>query len=196
MSTPSSPASSAEPRRGAARAALRAATHDAHARLDALFGAFDLADPADYGRFLSAHARALSAVEPAIEAAGLAEALPDWPVRRRREAIAADLAALGLPVAEPLEAALPPGRAAAWGLAYVLEGSRLGGGLLARQVAPGLPRAYLAQPQPPGAWRKFLELLEIALYDRASIDRGIEGALAAFAAFEAAGKAAQETSPP
>ena len=38
---------------------LRAATGAAHERLDGRFGAFDLSQPQDYGRFLQAHAAAL-----------------------------------------------------------------------------------------------------------------------------------------
>ena len=66
-----------------ARAALRAGTAADHKRLDDLFGGFRLDDPRDYRAFLSAHAMALLTVEQALDAAGFADALADWPQRRR-----------------------------------------------------------------------------------------------------------------
>jgi hypothetical protein len=53
-----------------ARAALRAATAQAHARLDRLYSAFDLGAPDGYADFLLAHAPAFLAVEQALDAAG------------------------------------------------------------------------------------------------------------------------------
>ncbi|MGH1557740.1 hypothetical protein ACRAWD_07640 [Caulobacter segnis] len=60
-------------------------------------------------RFLSASAAALSPLEQALERAGVADWLPDWPARARRAALAQDLAALGLsaPVCALAEIASP-----------------------------------------------------------------------------------------
>ncbi|WP_454884539.1 biliverdin-producing heme oxygenase [Sphingomonas oryzagri] len=126
-----------------ARAALRAATAADHERLDALFGGFRLDDPQDYRAFLKAHAMALTAVEQALDAADFADTLDDWPQRKRAGAITADLVAIGEPVPAPLPAPRLGTPAARWGAAYVVEGSRLGGALLARSVADDLPKSYL-----------------------------------------------------
>jgi len=133
---------------------LRAATAPDHAAVDARFGGFRLGDAAEYGRFLLAHARALPAVERALAGAG--EALPAW--RARTGALAGDLAALGLALLTPLRFAV--GGAARWGALYVIEGSRLGGTLLAREVPAALPRDYLAARHEAGEWRRLLAAIE------------------------------------
>jgi len=170
-----------------ARAALRAGTAADHKRLDDLFGGFRLDDPRDYRAFLSAHAMALLTVEQALDAAGFADALADWPQRRRAGAIAADLAAIGEPLPAPLPAPPLGTLAARWGAAYVVEGSRLGGALLARSVPEGLPKSYLGSVQPPGMWRKFLEKLDKALPLPQDIVDATESARATFGLFEQAG---------
>ena len=178
--------------RGAAHEALRAATHDAHEALDALFAGFDLGDEAQYRRFLRAHAMALPPVEAALDAAGMAGLLDDWPARRRAAALTADLGALGEPPPPALTAPALPSAAAAWGAAYVLEGSRLGGAMLARSVGPGLPTSYLGTPQAAGAWRRFLERLQSALYQPEAIAAAAAAAVSVFALFGAAGRAMSE----
>ena len=171
-----------------ARAALRRDTAPDHARLDALFGRFRLDDPADYRAFLTAHAMALPTVEQALDDAGFAALLEDWPRRRRADAIAADLAALGAPVPAPLAAPRLDTPAALWGAAYVVEGSRLGGALLARGVAGDLPQSYLGTPQAPGAWRKFLESLDKHIRLPQDIAQATDTARAVFGLFEQAGR--------
>ena len=171
------------------RLTLRAATSADHDRLDALFAGFDLGDRASYVRFLLAHAAALLAVEGAIDAAGMAALLPDWAARRRGGLIGDDLAALGIAVPARLPAPALAGEAAAWGAAYVLEGSRLGGAVLAGRVAPGLPTGYLAAPQPKGAWRTFVTMLDQAVASPDETQAAAAGASAVFALFEAAARA-------
>ncbi len=166
---------------------LRAATGDAHERLDALFAGFAIASRDGYARFLAAHAMALPALERALDARGFAGELSDWPRRRRSDALAADLAALGEPQPPALAAPALGDRAACWGAAYVLEGSRLGGAMLARMIPPGAPDAYLAGPRPPGAWRAFLTALETALASADALASAVAAANASFALFEAAG---------
>ncbi len=175
-----------------ARAALRRGTAADHERLDALFGGFRLDDPQEYRAFLSAHAMALTAVEHALDGAGFADAIDDWAGRRRSEAIAADLAALGESVPPSLAAPSLDARAAQWGAAYVIEGSRLGGALLARAVPEGLPRSYLGAAQPPGAWRKFLQRLDEALLSSQDIALATESARATFGLFEKAGRTVRD----
>jgi heme oxygenase len=167
--------------------ALRAGTRASHERVDAVFGGFDLGNEADYRRFLRAHARAFLPVEAALEAAGIGRLVDDWPQRRRSALIVADLTALG----EPVPATTPmtiTGDAAAWGALYVLEGSRLGGAMLARRIGDGLPRGYLGAAQSPGAWRKLLELLASSLYADDLIEAAVASAHAVFERFEAAAR--------
>ncbi|WP_454718407.1 biliverdin-producing heme oxygenase [Caulobacter segnis] len=141
---------------------LRAATSEDHAALDAVVAGWRIETPIGYGAFLSASYAALAPLELALEKAGVAEQLPDWPQRARRAALAADLAELGLeaPSFEPAEVTSPE---AAAGLLYVLEGSRLGAKFLARQVraaGAGLPLAYLTHGEGQDLWRSFLAWLD------------------------------------
>jgi heme oxygenase len=78
-------------------------------------------------------------------------------------------------------------RAAQWGAAYVIEGSRLGGALLARSVPVDRPRSYLGSASLPGSWRKFLEKLDKALSLPQDIADATESARATFSLFEQAG---------
>lgn len=174
-----------------ARFALKGATTEAHERLDRLYGRFDLTTLAGYGDFLLAHAPAYFAAEAALEAAGLADLAPGWSERRRADALRQDIAGLGLDV--PAAAAAPTfaNAAQALGGAYVLEGSRLGGAVLIRTVAPGLPTAFL-MPGNPGAWRAFLTLLEKRLSSNLSLADAISAAQAVFALFEHSARARLE----
>nr|AGU09946.1 hypothetical protein [uncultured organism] len=164
------------------RGALRTATADNHERLDAMFGKFDLADPAAYRSFLRAHARALLPIEELIAAAGRPDGwLPRSPL------LLADLAAIGEAGPSPMPI-LPPNAPGLWGMRYVVEGSRLGGALLARSVGSGLPAAYLGARHGAGEWRAFLDTLERAGQDgdETWLNGAIEGAREAFALFAAA----------
>ena len=162
-------------------ARLRAVSAPDHDRVDALFGGYRLDEPESYARFLLAHARALPAAEAALAAA---PELPPW--RTRRDLLATDLAALGRPVPAPL--AFAAEGAAAWGLLYVTEGSRLGGAMLARSVPPHLPSAYLAARHARGEWKRTLEEIETraAAEDEAWRDEALAGARAGFQLYEAA----------
>jgi len=158
-----------------ARAALRSATAAKHDAVDTAFGRFDLSDRASYGQFLTTHARVLPAVERALAAC---PALPTF--GPRAALLRADLEALGLSIPQILAVADPQSEAAAFGALYVIEGSRLGGAMLAKQVAPPLPRAYLSAIHQPGGWRAFGDRL-----DRAELQGGpgwLDGAVAAAAA--------------
>ncbi|KQM98209.1 biliverdin-producing heme oxygenase [Sphingomonas sp. Leaf25] len=137
--------------------ALRAATAAAHDAVDAAYARFDLTDRAGYAAFLTAHARILPPVEAALAAC---PALPGF--RPRTPALAADLAALGRAMPVPMTVSIPHDPAAAWGMFYVVEGSRLGGVMLARQVAPGLPHAYLAAGHGAGDWRTIRAAIDAA----------------------------------
>ena len=164
-------------------ALLRARTSAAHELVDAAFGRFDLHEEDDYRRALQAHARALLPSE--------AEAAQVWPaLRSRAEALATDLASLGSSeeFARPQHVVERPH---AWGALYVVEGSRLGGRLLAQRVAPGLPHAYLSAAHRPGEWRAIRAAIDSACagQDAQWHDRLIAGALAVFERYVSAAQA-------
>lgn len=165
-----------------ARAALRSATTAAHARVDTAFGAHDLGSAAGYRRFLSAQAAAFLPTEAAIGRGGAERVIPGWTARQRGDLLRADLAALDIvPVLLPQPELSSPG--ALWGALYVLEGSRLGGAMLVRGVAPGLPTRFLGATHAPGAWRALLAALDDALVDEAARTQAVAAAEAVFALF-------------
>lgn len=190
-------------------ATLRAATQAHHEALDrSLPLARDDATLADYAAHLQRLRPWLRALRPALVAAGVGEL--DAVARRlntKLDALDADLAEPGvdgltqrpdlLPNPSPDEAPSPaqawcdaaraqPGFA--WGLAYVVEGSQLGGVVLYRRLGARLaphPMRYLAGVgrDTGEAWQAFLVSLRAALgADPAARTAAERGALAAFEA--------------
>jgi len=111
--------------------------------------------PADYARALAALRGPHAALETLL--AGFAPA-GDFPPRLPD--LDADLAAIGM-TPFPLSAALPAADsdAARVGCLYVVEGSNLGGTVIARQLATslaaGIPRAFFAGSSGPPRWEGF-----------------------------------------
>jgi heme oxygenase (biliverdin-IX-beta and delta-forming) len=178
--------------------ALRRETASLHARLD---GALDFSparlDRARYGRFLHATAELVGPLEEALAAApGFAERLPDRARRVKRPLLDQDLVALG--ASEPvIPAPVPPlaDAAEAFGAAYVLEGSMLGGAVLAKSLGPSLALsreqglAYLTAygPELSAMWRGFVAALSAfgAELDDTAHARLVSSACAVFEAFYA-----------
>ncbi|HUO23082.1 MAG TPA: biliverdin-producing heme oxygenase [Caulobacteraceae bacterium] len=160
---------------------LRESTKDSHEHVDRAFARFDLNDPGGYAAFLRAHARVVPALENAVNGQAL---WSGW--TPRAPALLEDLRALGAapPASWPEVRALGP--AAAWGLQYVLEGSKLGGAVLARRVGARLPRRYLTADT--GGWRPFQAELERAggAGDPVWRDQATRAAKEAFSLFRAA----------
>lgn len=172
------------------RALLRAATLTAHEQVDARFSRFDLTTLAGYRVFLSAHWSVLPALEATLSLAGAATLLSDWPLRLRASALAADLAAVGK-IAVPADNIDPEPitRPAMLGMLYVLEGSRLGGAVLARRVAAS-PDArcreatrYLRHGERRRFWPSFVAMFDALPLVADHIDEVITGARAAFDLF-------------
>lgn len=174
------------------RSKLRSETGSLHARVDALFGRFDLSGAAGYGAFLSAHARAVPVIENALRSGGVTGLLADWPSRERSAYLADDLRRMGLADPEPLTAPVFEGTGALLGAAYVMEGSRMGAAVLARAVPPELPKAYLQNQAPKGSLKAFMDLLEQAPVEFSA--QAGEAARAVFLAFETAAQCELETS--
>ena len=173
-----------------ARLHLKRATDAAHRRLDGGLSRFELSDSDGYRRFLLVHAMALPPMERALAAGGFDRQCAGWTGGQRRRALHDDLAGLGMERV-PYDAVPAVRGATAWGVAYVLEGSRLGGKLLARRVAAGgNPRAignarFLNSPATV-AWPRFVERMEGALSSRDDLTAALAGASMAFATFNAA----------
>lgn len=170
-----------------AHRALRDATAAAHERVDSIYGGFDLATRPGYTGFLAAQARALLPLETALDAGPAGQVIDDWPSRRRGALITADLAELGEATGHAGPFSIATVEAAA-GTLYVLEGSRLGARMLARQVPTDVPRRFLDADQLSGNWRKLLDRLDSILYEPPALQSAVDAALAAFAAFEQSGR--------
>lgn len=165
-----------------ARSLLRAATASAHDRVDAAFGAFDLSNRDDYRAFLIAQSGPLLTAEAAVDAFDPSALLPDWSERRRADLIRADLADFGVhpPSPAPFEIACD---AAALGTIYVLEGSRLGGALLARNVPMDLPARFIRCAPAPKRWRELIEVLDHHLVTPEQREVAADAACAVFHLF-------------
>src|SRR5688572_3252555 len=155
------------------RNSLRGATDHLHRDLDRITAGFKLGDIGHYRRFLQANAATLIAIEQLLETAGVADLLPDWDLRTRREAILSDLNSLGSQVQPLALRRTAPTAPEVFGILYVLEGSRLGAQLLLEQVLASDDEnvrnasAYLRHGQSgpagealPNLWRSFLQQLE------------------------------------
>lgn len=134
---------------------LREQTRGAHDLVDAAYSRFDLSDPASYGRFLQAQARATSAAERALVGDA---ALPSW--RSRMPLLERDLRSLNLRRPVPLDLVHAEREAWRWGVLYVVEGSRLGGAVLVERLYAGAPREFLAARHGAGEWRALLQGIE------------------------------------
>ncbi|MDB5960066.1 MAG: heme oxygenase [Massilia sp.] len=119
----------------------------------------------------------------------------------RMAAIAADLAGAGAVLPAASLDPWPPGASSAyrWGVAYVVEGSQLGGAVLYKRLAGRLAPHPLAYLQPgadgPGPrWRAFMAALREQVHSDAEVIDACTGAREAFARILALGRhAAVET---
>lgn len=164
--------------------ALRAATQEAHARVDALAG--EWRSRGDYAVYLRAMHHFLGA---ALAHDG------DDALRARRAAIEADLAYCGVvPVAGeaarvPAPTSTHPGRTLGW--RYVVAGSTLGARVLLRRAhaaghACGRGACFLEAHAACDGWSRFLAELDAAPPRGAQLDHACAAAAQAFATVEAA----------
>ncbi|MGC4095173.1 MAG: biliverdin-producing heme oxygenase [Polyangiaceae bacterium] len=167
------------------RATLRSATSARHAALDSALGqAFS--DVEHYVAFLSASHAAVSGIEPELVRFGLATST------ERLTRLEADLLSLGAPLTKRRSTSgMPDSVAAAYGAAYVLEGSSLGGLTLAKRVEGALGVSATRYLRLRGAetmhhFRRFVAELDAWGAQASQVERqlAIRGADAAFAAYE------------
>lgn len=173
------------------RLRLREATASLHAHVDEYMGSFLRQGREGYAQFLAASARAVLPLERALLDAGVAQVVPDWPVRSRSAALLADMSTLpdAPPSYDDYEDARLREEAYMMGVLYVLEGSRLGGRVILRMVEAqpirghGVTTHYLSHGQGLQLWATFLESLEASAEVRRNPDLAIGGATAAFKLF-------------
>lgn len=187
---------------------LRSATAAQHAQLDAQLAiARPGASLADYGAHVQALAGWLQALHPHLQT--LASTVPDFDFTppQRLAALQADLrdlaegahpqapagpgphAAAGDLAAQALAAHRAQAPAVCWGMAYVVEGSQLGGQVLHRRLAGPLAPHPLRYLRGDGAatgarWTQFLSLLRTHVGSPAQVAAACSGATAAFAAMQ------------
>ncbi|WP_426788997.1 biliverdin-producing heme oxygenase [Xanthomonas campestris] len=173
--------------------ALRHATQEAHTRVESVplmqaLGQGHI-DADTYAQVLRRHHRLLAGFEEQLSDWLVTLVGSGWQYRRRVPALREDLRVLG----QPVDAAVPPppasSEAVRWGMLYVIEGSQLGGRVIARMLRkrqPGLAHALhyfeLADEDPAG-WRRFQAVLEQRLQSAAARADAIAGAQAMFAHF-------------
>jgi heme oxygenase len=173
---------------------LREATTLAHAQVEALPHMPALAagtlSPSRYAQVLRSHLALLAPWETAHAAWLDTLVAHGWTYRRRAPALHHDLTALEAAAGiEPAPAPPAPDQAYAWGMLYVVEGSLLGGRVIARALRAGQPAlapalAYFdLGSEAPGAWRHFQACLDDALADTAAREQAAAGAAAMFARF-------------
>jgi heme oxygenase len=170
---------------------LRGATRVAHQGLDQhpllrLLVGEDL-DVASYATILASlhgpQAALESVLTPPLAALGLSETFP--PRLAQLEADLTDLVRRPF----PLHGGMPEriGDAELVGLLYVLEGSRLGGALIQRQLAHSLPadapRRFFTVDGDPQRWSRFREFAADHAGELACRDRVTAAALAGFALY-------------
>lgn len=162
---------------------LRERTAAAHSAIDGIYARFDLSDRDSYIAFLTAHARVLFPIERLLAAS---PTLP--PFEPRTPALAADLGRLNTPCPPHAELDIATDDAATWGLFYVVEGSRLGGVMLARGVGADLPSGYLNAGHGRGGWRAVRTAIDEAhsAADPTWMDRAVDAANRCFGWYGAA----------
>ena len=183
------------------RSALQEATAPLHDRIDALFGAFDLADCGGLARFLVAQAIGMAACQPRVARFGresLGCDAPDY-----NQVLTRDLAMLGVDAAHlpcfALAGELGNAGGDAWadaGVFYVVAGSRMGAAVLRdRAIAPmpGGPAhgvcGFFAVGEGPAMWRLFrIWLGREAGAGEGGLPAMIEAAKATFELFARAGQ--------
>lgn len=159
------------PETGAVLRAIRDRTRESHARLERRFALLRSPTRSGYARYLRHMGGVVVALERrAVESADLAKLLPDVAARcNKGELLRADLRDLGHEPGDLEEVPLPPARTPVelMGQLYVLEGSTLGGTVLARELEAALgalPTRYLRcyGEATAARWRAFVTGLERA----------------------------------
>lgn len=175
--------------------ALRLATAAAHTRIESVLGLEAPFPLHHYVRVLQGFDSFLTAWEPALALALPATLQPWFDRRRRGPLVARDLASLRAPRISRSAVAMPAldSTAAAFGSLYVMEGSALGGQVIAQRVhrwhgmGPHDGAAYFTGwgKRTGPMWREFRELLACEVTDATARQAACAGAIATFDALTA-----------
>jgi heme oxygenase len=128
-----------------------------------------------------------ASIEAALESAGIRQVLPDWDKRRRREALADDLRQHGMSPPGISRLAVDCDRGSPLGWSYVLEGSRLGAGMILRAIdRPDevmLGTRFLRHGNREHLWQSFKVALSEIDGDPVAVSNACAGAKLAFQCF-------------
>ncbi|WP_061930797.1 biliverdin-producing heme oxygenase [Aureimonas sp. AU22] len=171
---------------------LRADTREAHEALDASFaGMFADATGTRYARFIAMNRAAHAAIDPVLAASPLAGLKDEEAPADRLDAAHRDALALGLAPAPPVRFPLPgPDLFEAFGIAYVLEGSRLGAKYMLRAIKIDQrtddvrwPTDYLEASSDARPFTRLLDRMAAERADEPAIRRAVEAADVTFRFF-------------
>ena len=171
---------------------LKSQTRVAHERVDRAFGRFDLSQPIGYRCFLEAHHAVLPGCEHLLSLSDAETLLPDWSNRLRTGALEHDLHAVGSYPINDMGCPNPLAPPAAYGMLYVLEGSRIGGAVLASRLPANSDAIrqgathYLRHGERLHLWASFITVLNASPCMDDQMDAVLASALHTFALFEAA----------
>ena len=171
---------------------LKEHTRIAHQKVDLQFSRFELANPLGYRNFLEAHDAVLPHCERVLALSGAAWLIPDWPSRLRTLALEQDLRVMGGHASAGMAPMVVLAPAAVFGMMYVLEGSRIGGAVLATRLCSNSgphcrdATRYLLHGKGIGLWPSFVAALNTAPQVLSDIDTVLASALRTFELFEAA----------
>lgn len=173
--------------RNRAHEALRSATADCHRTVDEIYSLAKLDDRLSYSKFLRAQSAAYLPIETALDRAGIADVVDDWPQRIRTPLLIRDLAELGVERPALFGSPAIAGEPEMLGALYVLEGSRLGGKILMRAVPASFPASFLSW-ESSATWRAFLTQLDQILDTEERRGRAIDAARNVFSIFGESGQ--------
>lgn len=181
------------------RETLRWSTRDRHAALDALFvHVVDPAQTALYDAFVRMNHACHAQIDPILQASPLASIVSFAPALTRLDALERDMRRLSLtPLALPPFALAEPDLNQAAGIAYVLEGSRLGATFIARRLEAAAKagegersREFLTDSAAPKAFATLLDGLSTLDWTDQGLVRASDAAAATFDQFALAARLA------
>ena len=172
---------------GQLRNALKTATRDDHERVDSILLSWPLDDIDVYRQFLIAHARVLLPCERWLSRNESSTLLPEWTQRDRTAALLNDLHKLGCRPDIPSDMSFDNAEPVQIGMVYVLEGSRLGGFVLAKKLnklRPDLPTSFLSYDADTDVWGRFVEWLNGKRLNTGELETSIDTARFIFRLYE------------
>ncbi|MFN0262979.1 biliverdin-producing heme oxygenase [Tepidamorphus sp. 3E244] len=166
------------------RERLRKQTRGLHDLLDSRFDGAFAADLERYTGFLLMNARVLPVLEARLAQDEEYRTLDDWKERFRTRALERDLTGLGVEMPETTPFPHQPMRGAGAGIAYVLEGSRVGARAIAKRLSESgldfVPTAFLRHGREQRYWQDFLDWLARREGDEDYARGAVASAAAAF----------------